>query len=65
VWVSEGCGGEFSLGPSSIVGRVRPDLVSFDLAPDDRRLLALVPAEKAPEQTVTLLQNWTAAIRRP
>ena len=54
-----------SLGPSSIAIRTPPEVASWDLTHDEKRLLALVPTEKPAPQAVTLLENWTSAIRKP
>jgi Tol biopolymer transport system component len=58
-------GRDFALGPVRVVGHVPTDFTNFDLSHDDRRILGLRPAEKSPPQTATILQNWTAAIRKP
>jgi hypothetical protein len=34
-------------------------------APDEKRFVMLRPAEKPEPQTITMLQNWQAALRRP
>jgi Tol biopolymer transport system component len=58
-------GATFVLGPVRNVARVSPDAVDNDLSHDDRRILSLRPSQQAPPQTATVLQNWTAAIRKP
>ena len=54
-----------TLGPSSVAIRTPPEVNGWDLTHDEKRLLALVPTEKPAPQAVTLLENWTAAIRKP
>ncbi len=61
--VREGAG--LTLGPSSVVGRAPADAVAINPAPDDRRFLAIVPAGPPRPQTITVLEHWTSAIRKP
>ncbi len=58
-------GPEFSLGPARPWFHRPAEATWWDPAQDGRRVLALLPAEKAPPQTVTLVQNWQAALRKP
>ena len=55
-----------SLGAPHEGGRVPDDLsAGADFSRDGKRLLTLRPAEKPRPQTVTVLQNWTSALRKP
>jgi Tol biopolymer transport system component len=56
---------EFSLGPPSLFMRLPEDLAYAYPAPDEKRFLMLRPAEKPERQTITVLQNWQAALRTP
>ena len=58
-------GGEFSLGPAAPWIRLPGDQLGFDRRHDDQQLLFVLPAEKPGPQTITVLQNWTSAIRKP
>jgi hypothetical protein len=55
----------FSLGPSTVAICLPQPTGSWDLTHDEKRLLFLMPTEKPAPQTATVLQNWTAAIRKP
>ena len=56
---------EFSLGPSSFFARQLDDLSWLDISADEKHLLVLRSAEKPERPTITVLQNWQAALRRP
>jgi serine/threonine protein kinase len=56
---------EFSLGPSTRFGLQPEDISWFDFGLDEKRLLALRATEKPARQTITVLQNWQAALRKP
>jgi hypothetical protein len=56
---------EFSLGPSKFFARQPDDIAWLDISVDEKRMLVLPAAEKPERQTITLLQNWRAALRRP
>jgi serine/threonine-protein kinase len=54
---------EFSLGAPRAFMRFPEDYVYAFPAPDEKRFLVLLPAEKPEQQTITVLQNWQAALR--
>ena len=56
---------EFSLAPASMFLRL-PEDISYSY-PDsaEKRFLTLLPVEKPERQTITLIQNWPAALREP
>ena len=56
---------EFSLGPPSMFMRLPEDYTYAYPTPDEKRFLLLRPAEKPERQTITVLQNWQAALRKP
>ena len=58
-------GAELSLGAPRELGRVPDDLNGADFSRDGKRLLTLRPAEKSRPQSITVLQNWTSALRKP
>jgi hypothetical protein len=55
----------FALGDTKRMGRVPDDSQGLDLTADASRIIACMPAEKARPQTVTVVQNWPAALKRP
>ena len=58
-------GAEFSLGPSRLLARVPEGSSGGEFDRATKRIIALVPAEKARPQTITVVQNWQAALRKP
>ncbi len=56
---------EFALGAPSVFARLPDDLTSADAPADAKRLFVIRPAETPLPQTVTVLQNWQSALRRP
>jgi len=54
-----------SLGPSRVAFHLPEDNGFWDLAHDERRMLRLVSTEKPAPQAVTILQHWSAAVRKP
>ena len=55
---------EFSLGQPAVLVRLPENYTYAWPAPDLKRFLALVPAEKPQPQTITVLQNWQAALQQ-
>ena len=58
-------GATLSLGPLHSIGRIVFDLGNCDIDPTSTRALAVVPVEKARPQTITVIENWAGAIRKP
>ena len=58
-------GATFALGPARVLVHPPEGLAGADPARDGKRFLGIVPAEKARPQTVTIVQNWTSALRKP
>ncbi|HTR97421.1 MAG TPA: protein kinase, partial [Candidatus Acidoferrales bacterium] len=58
-------GAEFGLGTASVLAHEPTDITNGDYDEAHQRFLVLRPADKAPPQTITVVQNWTAALRRP
>jgi eukaryotic-like serine/threonine-protein kinase len=56
---------EFSLGPPKQFFRLPDDFAYCWPDSNEKRFLMLLPAEKPERQTITVLQNWQAALRRP
>jgi Tol biopolymer transport system component len=57
--------GEFSMGPPAAFMHFPEGFSYASPAPDEKRFLVLRPAEKPERQTITVLQNWQAALRTP
>ncbi len=57
--------GGITLGPSSVFARIPANARTFDISPDGRRILAIVPSGAPRPTTITVLQHWTSAIRKP
>ena len=45
--------------------KLPPYVVGRDVTPDGQRVLVVVPAGQATAATITIEQNWTAAVKRP
>jgi Tol biopolymer transport system component len=58
-------GATFALGQAHELAHVAEELAGADLDEASQRIIALVPAEKARPQTVTVIQNWQAALKQP
>jgi hypothetical protein len=58
-------GTEFALGPARSWAKLPEEVGWVQFARDGKRLLALMPAEKARPQTLTLIQNWQGVLRKP
>ena len=56
---------EFSLGPASMFLRLPEDITYSYPDSAEQRFLTLRPVEKLERQTITLIQNWPAALRKP
>jgi len=56
---------EFSLGPPRLLVRLPEDLSYMYPAPDEKRFLLLRATERVERQTITMLQNWQAALKAP
>ena len=56
---------EFSLGPASVYVHLPEDLTYAYPDSAEQRFLTLRPVEKLERQTITLIQNWPAALRKP
>jgi len=56
---------EFSLGPPKPFLRLPEDMTYAYPDSVEKRFLMLLPAEKPDRQTITVLQNWQAALRKP
>jgi eukaryotic-like serine/threonine-protein kinase len=56
---------EFSLSPPAPFIRLPEDYTYAFPASDEKRFLVLRPAEKPERQTITVIQNWQAALRKP
>jgi Tol biopolymer transport system component len=54
-------GAQFRIGPARVYYRVPETIFSADIARDGRVLL-LVPAQRLPPQSVTIVQNWPALV---
>jgi hypothetical protein len=39
-------------------------LYQYDVSPDGQRILAVMPDEQAASEPLTLVQNWTAALKK-
>jgi Tol biopolymer transport system component len=58
-------GTTFAAGPPRPLGRVPGNTAGADFDRATKRIIALVPAEKARPQTITVVQNWQAALKKP
>jgi hypothetical protein len=58
-------GESFKLGPPRVWARLPRDVVSFDVAPNEKRLLVVVPTGKPLPNSVTVVVNWPAALTTP
>ena len=56
--------GEFSITRPRVVGRLSGQIVAIDATPDLRRLLAVVNDGASATRSLTVVQNWTAALSR-
>jgi Tol biopolymer transport system component len=55
-------GASFRLGPPRIWARLPRDVVSFDVAPGQKRLLVVVPTGKPQPKSITVVVNWPGAL---
>ncbi len=59
-------------GAEAEIGAVRPlfgpmpsgNLYQYDVSADGQRILAVMPDEQAASEPLTLVQNWTAALKK-
>ena len=58
-------GNEFSLGPAKTLLKAPDDLIGGDFDAKRDLVLALRPPRRHPRQTITVVQNWEAALRKP
>jgi hypothetical protein len=54
----------FQAGAPRRLFKLRPDYTGGAVTPDGQRMLVAAPAGEASRTTVTLVQNWTAALKR-
>ncbi|MFI5372080.1 MAG: protein kinase, partial [Candidatus Eisenbacteria bacterium] len=55
-------GEKFRLGPPHPFAKLPPEAVSFDVAPDRKRMIMLLPAGKPLPTSITVVLNWQAAM---
>jgi Tol biopolymer transport system component len=58
-------GADFALGPASLLLKAPEDLLTGDFDEERKRTLAVLPAEKPRPQTITVIENWQAGLRKP
>jgi Tol biopolymer transport system component len=55
-------GDTFRLGPPRVWARLPRDMVSFDVAAGQRRLITVLPAGKPQPKSITVVLNWPGAL---